>query len=88
MTPPQCRAARVLLGWTVQTLANVADVSTTTVVNFENGNRRAQSSTIRILRAAFETAGIEFLGEATTDDAEVEAIQLTDGSTVRLRRRG
>ncbi len=60
MTPAQCRAARTLLGWSQEHLANVASLSTSTVRDFESQKRPPQPTTVGLLRRALECAGIEF----------------------------
>ncbi len=65
ITPGQCRAARGLLNWTQQALADKARVSKPTVQNFELEKAKPYAGTIVLLRQAFEAAGIEFTnGEA------------------------
>jgi transcriptional regulator with XRE-family HTH domain len=63
MTPAQCRAARGMLNWTQDKLAEAARVSVITVRNFELGKSAPQRSTLYLLQQAFEAAGIEFISE-------------------------
>jgi transcriptional regulator with XRE-family HTH domain len=60
MTPSQCRAARALLNWTQQQIANVARVSVVTIRNFENEKSTPQRATLDVIQRAFESAGVEF----------------------------
>ncbi len=60
MTPAQCRAARALLNWNQEKLAAAAQVSVTTVRNFETEKSAPQRSTLDVMRRALEAAGIEF----------------------------
>jgi transcriptional regulator with XRE-family HTH domain len=60
LTPPQCRAARALLDWTQGRLSEETGLSTVTIRSFEAG-RDARDSNRRLLRLAFEKAGVEFL---------------------------
>jgi transcriptional regulator with XRE-family HTH domain len=60
MTPPQCRAARALLNWTQQEIANLARVSAVTIRNFENEKSTPQRATLDVIQRAFESAGVEF----------------------------
>ena len=60
MTPPQIRAARGLLNWTVQELAEKAGVERTTVFQIEAGKYAGGVETLMALCRVFEDAGIEF----------------------------
>lgn len=71
----QSRAARSLLGWSRQTLAEAALVASRTITDFERGARRPQNRTLADIRRAFEDAGVIFIDE--DDDA---------GVGVRLRK--
>ena len=62
MTPVQMRMARAAVGWGVRELAERAGVTANTVTRIENGSD-AKQSTIAALRAALESAGIEFIPE-------------------------
>jgi transcriptional regulator with XRE-family HTH domain len=66
----QCRAARDLLGWTLEDLAHAAGVSIFTVRDFERDKRIPDTQTLTLMRRAFEGAGIEF-GPAERGDAGV-----------------
>ena len=61
MTPGQCRAARGLLNWTQEELAEAAKVSRSTVRDFE-GNRHClnRASEAQVV-AALEQAGVVLL---------------------------
>jgi predicted transcriptional regulator len=56
----QCKMARAALGWTVRRLAAHAGVSKTTIVRFENGLVEPIPATLKVIRQAFEEAGVEF----------------------------
>lgn len=62
ITPPQCRAARGLLDWSQQQLADAAHVGVATVRLFEAG-RPARHATQEVIRRAFEAAGVLFVDE-------------------------
>jgi len=59
----QCRAARALLEWTQDRLAEASSVSKKTLVDFEAGKRTPYDRTIAEVVRAFEAAGIEFIPE-------------------------
>ena len=63
LTPTQCRAARGLLDWTQQELADTARIGVATVRLFEGEGAKARPATIAVLRLAFEQAGVEFIDE-------------------------
>jgi len=62
-TPEQCRAARALLGWSQQDLANQARVGIVTVNQLENGLSQPRPATLDVIQRALETAGVEFIDE-------------------------
>ena len=57
----QCRAARALLGWSQEQLAEASQVGVATIRDFERGVRNPQARTIRDLKSALETAGVDFI---------------------------
>jgi len=57
----QIRAARALLGWTQQQLADASIVSFGAVTRLERGEVDPRLSTIRAIQSALVKAGIEFL---------------------------
>jgi transcriptional regulator with XRE-family HTH domain len=63
ITIEQCRAARGLLGWTQQDLADASGLSKTAINNFEKGHSDIKNESLRAIRAAFENLGIEFIAQ-------------------------
>jgi transcriptional regulator with XRE-family HTH domain len=61
LTPKHVRAARALLAWSQQDLAKAASVATSTVADFERGQRKPVANNAQAIREALETAGIRFL---------------------------
>jgi transcriptional regulator with XRE-family HTH domain len=61
MTPEQSRAGRAWLDWSQEELAAKANVSLSTVRDFEKGRREPIASNLTAIRAALETAGISFV---------------------------
>ena len=55
----RCRMGRAALGWSVQQLAERADVAVNTVVRFERG-RGSLGKTAEALQAALERGGVRF----------------------------
>lgn len=58
LKPQQCRAARGLLGWTQEELADRAGVSRSTVRGFESGQHELLRGSAAMIRGALETAGV------------------------------
>jgi transcriptional regulator with XRE-family HTH domain len=63
ITPAQCRAARALLDWSQQELANRAGVGIVTVRQIEAGSTEPRRATLVVVRQACEAAGVEFIDE-------------------------
>ena len=59
--PMQCRAARVLVGWSQADLAAAANVNKRTVMDFENGIRQPHPGTLALLVTALDQAGAEVI---------------------------
>jgi transcriptional regulator with XRE-family HTH domain len=57
----QSRAARGLLGWSQQKLADAASVSLATVQFFETNKREPIPNNLTAMRRALEDGGVEFL---------------------------
>jgi transcriptional regulator with XRE-family HTH domain len=60
ITAAQSRAARALLGWSQSELARRASVATSTVADFERGQRSPVTNNLEALRLAFEKEDITF----------------------------
>ena len=61
ITPRQIRAARALLDWSQQQLADKAIVSLNAVARLEKGVVDSRVSTVMAIQKALSKAGIEFL---------------------------
>lgn len=61
VTPRQIRAARALLGWTQQKLADKAIVSLNALTRLEREQVDPRVSTLMAVEKALSKAGIEFL---------------------------
>ena len=94
----QCRAARALLEWTQDQLAENAHLGRATVADFERNVRMPMRNNIIALRNTLEAAGVEFIPEngagAGVRFRKVEMeyskdVQADDdGVIVRVRYRG
>jgi transcriptional regulator with XRE-family HTH domain len=60
LTPALCRGARGLLNWTQSDLAERAEVSRSTVKDFETGLHEVHRATELQLLYAFRMAGLQF----------------------------
>ena len=63
LTPEQLRAARALVGWSRDDLADKSDVSPNTVWSFEQRRSDPKLSTLNKWQRALEVAGVEFIDE-------------------------
>nr|WP_192253749.1 helix-turn-helix transcriptional regulator [Mesorhizobium silamurunense] len=63
MTPSQSRAARGLIDWSQQELAGRSNLSESTIRDFEKGRRVPSVNNLAAMRAALESAGVEFIPE-------------------------
>jgi len=79
ITIEQCRAARGLLDWTQQDLADASGMSKTAINNFEKGHSDIKAESLRAIRMAFESANIEFLG-AQGLQKHAEHVELIKGT--------
>ena len=64
MMPEQCRAARAWLSLSQDDLASAANVSNSTVRDFEAGRRVPIAATLAAMKAALAKQGVEFLEDA------------------------
>jgi transcriptional regulator with XRE-family HTH domain len=62
MTPSQCREARARLDLTLDQRADMADLSRSTVADFEAG-RSVADCLVDALEVTLEAAGVEFIPE-------------------------
>lgn len=63
MTPEQCKAARAMTGLSQDQLAQRSGVAVSTIIPFEQKQRKPYASTVKKLRTALEAAGIDFIEE-------------------------
>jgi ribosome-binding protein aMBF1 (putative translation factor) len=59
----QLRAARGLVGWSQQELADKAEVGRATIADFEAGKRVPYATTLQRLQETLTVAGVEFIPE-------------------------
>ena len=63
ITPAQSRAARGLIDWSQQELADTAMLGLSTIRDFEKGRRIPYPNNLTAIRTALEAAGVEFIAE-------------------------
>jgi transcriptional regulator with XRE-family HTH domain len=80
ISPVQCRAARALIDWSRESLAEASRVGLRTLVDFERGARKPRDVTLDALRRALEAKGVEFL------DGEQPGVRLRPGFSPQTTR--
>jgi transcriptional regulator with XRE-family HTH domain len=68
MSPEQCRAARAWLNWSQDELAAKAQISNSTLRDFEAGRRVPIANNLNAIRRALEDAGMQFLFSRGEDE--------------------
>lgn len=81
ITPSQCRAARGLIDMRQTTLADLSDLSTVALNQFEGGKRLLKPEHRLAIRAALECEGVIFLDSEGTNQGVGVRLQ----SKVKLR---
>ncbi|MDL2410712.1 helix-turn-helix transcriptional regulator [Rhizobium calliandrae] len=61
--PEQIRAARALIDWTREDLADASGVTIRTLARLESAQTIPRQTTLKALSAALEAAGVEFIPE-------------------------
>ena len=85
LTPKHIRAARALLAWSQQDLAKAAKVATSTIADFERGQRTPVANNAQAIRAALENAGIRFLPTGAVIGPAVPIITQTNRPGAPIR---
>lgn len=62
MTPKQCKMARAGLGWSVQKLGELTEMTPNTVSRFENGKDSYTSTANKLEQALLSSGRIRFEG--------------------------
>ncbi|WP_309600582.1 helix-turn-helix domain-containing protein [Brucella anthropi] len=73
ITPAQSRAARGLIEWSQEQLAQASHLGLSTIRDFEKGRRVPTHNNLAAIRRALEEAGVTFLsvGDITSGGAGV-----------------
>jgi transcriptional regulator with XRE-family HTH domain len=82
ITGAQMRAARALLGIDQKALAQMAGISVPTIQRMEasQGNVRGIVDSLTKVVAAFDTAGLELIGESAASNDGGRGVRLKSGS--------
>jgi transcriptional regulator with XRE-family HTH domain len=80
LTPAQLRAARALLGWSRNDLAEESKTSAETLKNFELRGTDPRQGTVIKWQRALERAGVRFLD--TNEDGEGEGVRFRNADRV------
>lgn len=75
VTNGQCRAARILLGWSAAALVQGSGISIATIKRFESG-QVVQAATAKAIEAALVAGGIRFLAEGEPSSAGGAGVRL------------
>lgn len=85
LTSSQCKAARALLAWNQQELAQRAKLGTSTIADFERGKRIPTEENIEAVVTAFISSGINFVdGGVQIDTPASTSTTKANGGTPRL----
>jgi len=74
MTPEQSRAARAWLGWSQGELAKRANVSLSTVHDYERGQRTPTANNLLSMRRVIEEGGLRLLFDDEGKGSGIERI--------------
>jgi transcriptional regulator with XRE-family HTH domain len=87
LTAAQLRAARALLGFDQQTLADLAGVSLPTIQRMEasQGNVRGVIDTLIKVVEALNAAGVELIGDNAKSDGGGRGVRLREPAATALR---
>ena len=66
-SPRVLKAARVMLGWSQEELADRSGIGRTSLSKLEAGSTQVRLHTIRAVQAALQEGGIKFLPEGETE---------------------
>lgn len=78
LTGKQCRAARALLGWSLEELAQYSGVAKNAIANFEKNLTSARQSSLKAIHKAFSENNVEFIGLSGVKEKE-DTVELLYG---------
>jgi hypothetical protein len=86
LTGEQVKAARALLDWSEERLAEEAHLAADVVKHFEEGHPSGRSTTSDVLRRTLEAAGAEFIPENGSVCVHFRADPMEEGMRPQLRK--
>ena len=87
ISPRQIRAARALLGWSQQELADKAIVSLNALTRLERAQVDPRVSTVTALQRALSKAGVEFIAEEPNRGEGVRLVKPSTNAPRASRKR-
>jgi len=75
ITTEQSRSARGLLDWSQSKLAEMSNLSESTIRDFEKGRRLPGPNNLAAIRTALQTAGVQFLTSGDTAEGPGVALR-------------
>lgn len=72
VTAAQVRAARGLVGWSQQVLADRAGLVRRTIASIEAGDARVSDDSVAAVRSALEREGVVFSGQGAPEGVALE----------------
>jgi transcriptional regulator with XRE-family HTH domain len=86
LTGEQVKAARALLDWSEERLAEEAHLAPDVIRHFEEGHPNGRSATSDVLRRTLEAAGAEFIAENGSVCVHFRADPTEEGIAPQLRK--
>jgi hypothetical protein len=86
LTGEQVKAARALLDWSEEKLADEARLAPDVIKHFEEGHPNGRSTTSDVLRRTLEAAGAEFIAENGSVCVHFRANPTEEGMEPQLRK--
>lgn len=87
LTPEQSRAARGLLDWSQTELAREANLSESTIRDFEKGRRVPAANNLAAIVDAFHRNGVTLISDASTSETGGFGVRMTAPSQIGQLRR-
>lgn len=84
ITAKQIRAARALLGWSQQELADAVGLSKPTIVDAEKTGHQSRIETSNTIQGAFEDKGLEFIPGGVKERADIVTIFEGEDCAIRF----
>ena len=83
ITENQCKAARAMMDWTIDDLAEKAKISRGTIILLEKGTHNVKKTTLDSILKTFDNADIEFIGSHGVKKKSDTVELLVEGTPLR-----